>query len=51
MQRLEQAKQQILELESDAWDAQIERDAKSGKLKKLEDRARAQIRAGRWKEI
>jgi hypothetical protein len=41
----------FLELELDAWDAQIERDAKSGKLKALEERAREQIRNGKWREL
>ena len=35
------------ELEADAWDAQIERDAKAGKLDKLEAEARADYKAGR----
>lgn len=41
----------FLELESKAWDAQIESDAQAGKLKSLEDMARAQIRASKWREL
>ncbi len=36
----------FLELESEAWDLQIEADAASGKLKAVEDDARAQILMG-----
>ncbi len=34
------------ELEADAWDAQIEADAKAGKLDHLIEKARTEIRAG-----
>jgi hypothetical protein len=34
------------ELKADLWDAQIERDAKAGKLDKLEAKARANYAAG-----
>ena len=39
------------ELEADLWDAQIERDAKSGKLDKLEQRALADYKAGLTEEF
>lgn len=41
----------FLELESEAWDLQIEADATSGKLKVLEDEARAQILTGKWRPL
>jgi hypothetical protein len=39
------------ELRAQAWDDQIERDAKSGKLDKLIARANADIAAGRVKPL
>ena len=39
------------ELEADLWDAQIERDAKSGKLDKLVARALADCKAGRVSDL
>ncbi|MEQ1718370.1 MAG: hypothetical protein ABL907_20705 [Hyphomicrobium sp.] len=39
------------EREADLWDAQIERDAKAGKLDKLEARARENFKAGRVKDL
>ena len=39
------------ELDEQAWDAQIERDAKAGKLDKLEARARANLKAGRVRDL
>ncbi len=39
------------ELEADLWDAQIERDAKAGKLDKLEERALANLKAGRVRDL
>ncbi len=39
------------ELEADLWDAQIERDAKAGKLDKLAAQARADYKAGRTEEF
>ena len=39
------------ELEADLWDAQIERDAKAGKLDKLEARALANLKAGRTRDL
>lgn len=39
------------ELEAQAWDDQIERDAKAGKLDKLAAQALADYKAGRVKEI
>ncbi len=39
------------ELEADLWDAQIERDAKSGKLDKLEQRVIADYKAGLTEEF
>lgn len=41
----------LAELEADAWDQQIEADAKAGKLTKLEDKARESIKAGKWREL
>ncbi len=39
------------ELEAQAWDDQIERDAKAGKLDWLEEEALAEHRAGRTRKI
>lgn len=39
------------ELEEQAFDARIERDAAAGKLDKLEERARENYRAGRVKDL
>ena len=39
------------ELDEQAWDAQIERDAKAGKLDKIEEEALADYRAGRFKDL
>ena len=39
------------ELEADLWDAQIERDAKAGKLDELEARALADLKAGRVRDL
>jgi hypothetical protein len=39
------------ELEADLWDAQIERDAKAGKLDKLEARALENLKEGRVKDL
>lgn len=39
------------ELEADLWDAQIERDAKAGKLDKLIAKARANYAAGDVEEL
>ena len=41
----------IEELEADIWDAQIERDAKAGKLDWLVEEARAEHAAGRTREF
>jgi hypothetical protein len=41
----------FLELESAAWDAQIEHDARAGNLRELEEKAREQIRDGQWWKI
>ncbi len=41
----------FLELESESWDLQIESDAATGKLKSLEQAARAQILAGGWRPL
>lgn len=41
----------IEELEADAWDAQIERDAAAGKLDKIEARALQNLKAGRVREL
>lgn len=38
-------------LEADIWDAQIERDAKAGKLDWLVEEARAEHAAGRTREF
>ena len=38
-------------LEADAWDDQIEHDAKAGKLQQLENEARTQIKVGLWREL
>jgi succinate dehydrogenase flavin-adding protein (antitoxin of CptAB toxin-antitoxin module) len=39
------------ELDADLWDAQIERDAKAGKLDKLEARALENLKAGRVRDL
>ncbi len=39
------------ELEADFWDAQIERDAKAGKLDKIEARALENLKAGRVRDL
>jgi hypothetical protein len=39
------------ELDEQAWDEQIERDAKAGKLDKLAAKALADYKAGRTKEF
>jgi hypothetical protein len=39
------------ELEADFWDAQIERDAKAGKLDKLAAEALEDYKAGRTEEL
>ena len=39
------------ELDEQAWDAQIERDAKAGKLDKLEAKALADYKAGLTEEM
>ena len=39
------------ELEADLWDAKIERDAKAGKLDKLEARALENLKAGRVRDL
>ena len=39
------------EYDAQLWDKQFERDAKSGKLDKLANRAIADFRAGKYKEL
>jgi hypothetical protein len=39
------------ELTADAWDRQIEADAKNGKLDKLVEESESDFRAGRFREI
>lgn len=39
------------ELDEQAWDDQIERDAKAGKLDKIEARAIANLAAGRVRDL
>ncbi len=39
------------ELEADLWDAQIERDAKAGKLDHLIEKARTNYRAGLTRKL
>ena len=39
------------ELEADQWDAQIARDAKAGKLDKLEAQALVNLKAGRVRDL
>lgn len=39
------------ELDAQAWDAQIERDAKAGKLDKIEAEALADYKAGRFSDL
>ncbi len=39
------------DLDWQEWDKQIERDAAAGKLDKLEDRARQNFKAGKFREI
>jgi hypothetical protein len=41
----------FLEFDSDAWDKQIRKDVRSGKLKKLADQALASHRAGKTREL
>lgn len=41
----------LLERDWEEWDRQIERDSAAGKLDKLFDKARADHRAGKSKEI
>lgn len=36
---------------ADAWDRQIEEDAKNGKLDKLAEEALADVKAGRFREL
>lgn len=39
------------EFRADAWDRQIERDAKSGKLDKLAQEALEDVKAGRFRKL
>ncbi len=39
------------ELDADLWDAQIDRDAKAGKLDKIEARALENLNAGRVRDL
>jgi hypothetical protein len=39
------------EFAADAWDCQIEADAKSGKLDKLVEESEEDFRAGRYREL
>jgi hypothetical protein len=39
------------ELDWQAWDRQIERDGKAGKLDEIERRARENFKAGKFREI
>jgi hypothetical protein len=39
------------EFRADAWDRQIERDIKAGKLDKFADEALADLKAGRTREL
>ena len=39
------------ELEADLWDAQIERDAKAGKLDKLAAKAAADYKSGGYEDL
>ena len=41
----------VLERDWTAWDAQIERDARSGKLDKLLEESRADLKEGRNREL
>jgi hypothetical protein len=41
----------VLERDWAAWDAQIEADARSGKLDKLVEEAQADFKAGRTREL
>jgi hypothetical protein len=41
----------VLERDWTAWDAQIERDARSGKLDKLLEESRADLKEGRTREL
>ncbi len=41
----------MAEADADAWDRQIEEDARNGKLDKLADEALADFRAGRCREF
>ncbi len=41
----------VLERDWNAWDAQIEADAKSGKLEKLVSEARAEYKSGRARKF
>ncbi len=50
-EELAKLRQYLDELEADLWDAQIERDAKAGKLDKIEARALENLKAGRVKDL
>lgn len=50
-QELSDFERWFAEYKADLWDKQIEKDAKAGRLKKLEDKARESIKAGKWRDL
>jgi hypothetical protein len=50
-QDFKQLREWFEELESQKWDEQIERDAKSGKLDKIAEQALKDYRAGKAREL
>ena len=50
-QELAEFRRWFAEFDSDAWDAQIERDAAAGKLDALAEEALAEYAAGKAREI
>ena len=51
LKTLEKTLYETLEADWEAWDRQIEEDAKTGKLDKLEKKALEDLRAGRCKDL
>lgn len=41
----------LSEYKARLWDEQMEADSKAGKLKKLEEKAKESIKAGKWREL
>ncbi len=51
LKTLEKTLYETLEADWEAWDKQIEEDAKTGKLDKLNEKALEDLRAGRCKDL